>query len=115
MQTNFYWLLVASLAVWRVSHLLTAEDGPWNIFVRLRALSHSSFWTNLTGCFYCLSLWVAAPCAFFLSSRWQERILLWMALSGAAILLERVTTRDETAPAPYVEEQEEAGYVLREQ
>jgi hypothetical protein len=114
MKANFFWLLVASLAVWRVTHLLIFEDGPWNIFNRARHFSSSSFWTALTGCFYCLSVWIAAPCAVLLGESWTERALLWPALSGAAILMERATAPSETAPAPYIEQPEENYDVLRQ-
>ena len=88
-------LLVGVLAVWRVTHLLWGEDGPGDIFVRLRRLAGAGFAGRLLDCFYCLSLWVAIPFAFILGADWAERALLWLGLSGGAILLERAT-----APAP---------------
>ena len=42
-------------------------------------------------CFYCLSLWMAAPAAYLVMSRWREWPMLWLAISGAACLLERLT------------------------
>jgi hypothetical protein len=123
MKANLFWLLVASLALWRMTHLLIFEDGPWSIFARIRRLSGASFWTTLTGCFYCMSFWLAAPCALFLGENWKEQLLLWPALSGAAILMERATGSDSTAPAayteneaasaPYIEEEQETHDVLR--
>ena len=41
-------------------------------------------------CFECLSLWVAVPIAFFVSRKALDLLLVWLALSGAACLLERV-------------------------
>jgi hypothetical protein len=41
--TTFYWFVVGALATWRVSHLLHAEDGPWNAVVRLRAAAGGGF------------------------------------------------------------------------
>jgi len=116
MEMSFYWLVVGSLAVWRVSYLLTAENGPWDIFARMRRLGSGGFWQSLTGCFYCLSLWIAAPFAFLLGTRWKERVLLWLAFSGAAILLERATAAREehVPPASYIEDQE-AHDVLRQE
>ena len=95
--SNFYGFILGVLGVWRVTHLLNAEDGPGKIFVRLRRLAGSSFWGELLDCFYCLSLWVAAPFAFLLASSRREGLLLWVALSGAAILLERMSP----TPAPH--------------
>jgi len=88
--TPFYGFILGVLGVWRLTHLLNAEDGPWKVFVRLRKLAGSGFWGELLDCFYCLSLWVAAPFALLLTSSWREGLLLWLALSGGAILLERV-------------------------
>jgi hypothetical protein len=99
---SFYWLILGFLAVWRITHLLNGEDGPWKPLVKLRAWTASGFWGELLDCFYCLSLWVAAPFALWLGERWAERLLLWPALSGGAILLERVTGR----AAGYVEDRE---------
>jgi hypothetical protein len=93
MLSSFYWLAIASLVVWRVTHLLQAEDGPWNVIVRLRRLAGKSAVGDLLDCFYCLSLWIAAPLACLFGANWQERLLLWPALSGAAILLERFSNR----------------------
>ena len=91
MSSSFYWLLVASLVTWRLTHLLQAEDGPWNIIVRLRLLVGASVIGDLLDCFYCLSIWVALPFACLIGTNWKERLLMWPALSGAAILLERVS------------------------
>jgi hypothetical protein len=44
MEVNFHWLVLGSLGVWRVTYLLTAESGPWDVFERLRQLSRSGFW-----------------------------------------------------------------------
>jgi hypothetical protein len=101
---RFYWLILGVLAVWRVTHLLKAEDGPWNLIVHLRKVAGSRFWGELLDCFYCLSLWIAAPFAWFLGQEIKERVFLWLALSGAAILLERITNKQKTTPEPYWKE-----------
>lgn len=89
--SSFYWLIVGTLVVWRVTHLLNAEDGPGNVFVHLRRLAGEGWFGELLDCFYCLSLWVAAPLAYLLGATWQQRSGLWLAMSAAAILLERAT------------------------
>lgn len=95
-------LILGVLAVWRITHLLNAEDGPGRIFAKFRRMAGEGFWGELLDCFYCLSLWIAAPMAYFLGTSWGERLLLWPALSGAAILLERSTSRPR--PAIYKED-----------
>jgi hypothetical protein len=111
---SFYWFLLGILCVWRVTHLLVAEDGPWRCFARLRASASSGFWSGVLDCFYCLSLWVAVPFALFIGETLFERVLLWPALSGAAILLERATgSMDHAAPAAYIEDKENSDGMLR--
>ena len=84
------WLrcVLAALAVWRISHLLAHEDGPWEVVAILRERLGSSLWGKLLDCFKCLSLWVAAPFVFFVGGTWPEKTVTWLALSGAAILIQ---------------------------
>jgi hypothetical protein len=110
---RFYWLVISTLGVWRVTHLLTAEDGPWNLIVWIRRKAGSGFWGNLLDCFYCLSLWVAAPFAFFVGQTNAERFCLWLALSAGAILLHRVTPSEPVMPH-YVEHGGQDHAMLRE-
>lgn len=112
---RFYWLILGILCVWRITHFLQAEDGPWNIIVRLRRTAGESFWGTLLDCFYCLSLWIAAPFAFLLGQTLKEQFLLWLALSAGAIILERIINRElDTPSAPYIEVEEVTNGMLRQ-
>jgi hypothetical protein len=111
---RFYGLILGILGVWRVTHLVQAEDGPGDAIVRLRRLVGDGFWGSLLDCFQCLSVWVAAPFALVLGASGKERFLLWPAFSAGAILLERLTTREPTASAPYWQE-EDPDAMLREE
>jgi hypothetical protein len=91
-------LLIGALGCWRVTHLLNAEDGPGNILARFRRLAGAGFFGQLLDCFYCLSLWVAAPFAALFATGWRDGVLLWLSISAAAILLERATTRGPIVP-----------------
>ena len=86
------WMLfvLAVLATWRVTHLLASEDGPADIIFRLRRSLGDGLAGSLMDCFNCLSLWIAAPVAFVLASNPATWVLSWLALSGAACLLERL-------------------------
>ncbi len=111
---RFYRLLLSILAVWRITHLLNAEDGPWDIVVRFRRRAGEGFWGQLLDCFYCLSVWIAAPFAIYLGEELGERILLWPALSAGAILLERITDCGHgEPPALFVEDSENKHAMLR--
>jgi hypothetical protein len=109
---RYYWFILGVLGVWRVTHLLQAEDGPWDVVIRLRRFAGQSMWGSLLDCFYCLSLWVALPFAFGIGDTTKERALLWLALSAGAILLERLTMRQESHPQTSFQEND---HVLRQQ
>lgn len=86
----WFFFFIAGLAVWRIAHMMHAEDGPFDLIVRLRTVFGRSFLGSLMDCFYCLSVWIAAPAAWLLGRDWPEWLLLWPALSGAAIFMEQV-------------------------
>jgi hypothetical protein len=96
------------LATWRITHLLTAEDGPGDVVVRLRASLGPSVLGRAMDCFYCLSVWVAAPLAPFVSTDPLEWAFTWLALSGGACLLERATAPG-LAPHPKTRAVREGG------
>jgi len=93
--------LLTVLATWRVTHLITREDGPAEAIYRVRRWLGTGFWGQLMDCFLCFSLWVAAAMAFFVADRPAAWIVYWLAISGGACLLERWSTRESTA-APHV-------------
>jgi hypothetical protein len=97
-EMRFYWLVLGALTVWRITYFLQAEDGPWDIVIRVRQFVGEGFWGKLLDCFYCLSVWIAMPIAYLVGQSWLERALLWPSLSAAAILLERVTNRAPRVP-----------------
>lgn len=111
---EYYWLLLGVLAVWRLTHLLQAEDGPADLVVKLRHKAGLGIWARMLDCFHCLSLWIALPLAWLLGGPLGERGLLWLALSAGAILLERLTEQRAPPPSPlYFEDQEENDVLLR--
>jgi hypothetical protein len=95
--SEFYRLTLGILGVWRVTHLLHAEDGPWELVAKLRKLAGAGVFGRAMDCFYCLSLWIAAPAALILGQSRLEQGLLWPALSAGAILIERIVERLGTA------------------
>jgi Protein of unknown function (DUF1360) len=89
--TAGFWahFVLAALATWRVSHLVVSEDGPWEVFARVRQWLGNSTVGRLVDCFGCVSMWVAAPISLFVFRRPMELLVCWLAVSGAAFLLER--------------------------
>jgi len=94
MEHELFALLLGVLGVWRITHLIQAEDGPWDVVVRLRARAGASRVGQAMDCFYCLSLWIALPFAWLVGAGWLQQLLLWPALSAGAILLERRSSKD---------------------
>ena len=103
---NLYRLLLGSLCVWRITHLLQAEDGPGDAIIRIRRAAGEGFLGSVLDCFYCLSLWMAIPFAIWLGGSWIERLVIWLALSGAAILVNRMADRFAPEPPIFFEEKE---------
>jgi Protein of unknown function (DUF1360). len=89
---------LGALATWRLTHLLAEEDGPGQAVLRLRIKAGDSWAGELLDCFYCMSIWVAAPVAAAVAPRRRELPLVWLALSGAACLLEQATGASSREP-----------------
>lgn len=97
------WMIAGVLAVWRITHLLALEDGPFDAVLRLRMALGDGTLGRLLDCFYCLSLWVGFLVAFGVQTVTAmptliATLLLWPALSGGALLLQRATTHAGAAP-----------------
>jgi hypothetical protein len=92
MSATDFWIdfLLAALAIWRVAHLLVHENGPKLLMNQLRALAAGTEAGRALECFGCASLWLALPAAVWVSRRLSEFLPTWLALSGAAFLLERI-------------------------
>ena len=89
-------LVVGATAVWRVTHLLHSEDGPWSVLARLRRLTGDRMWGEALDCFYCLSIWTALPFALWLGSTWKARSPL---VAGAVGGGDTARARDSSAIA----------------
>jgi len=103
-------IAIVALATWRLSYMLVSERGPFRLFERIRArvgvrvveMEHQQSWgmekvTHVTAsnelgelftCVYCLSVWVApALFALWSGSAFGQVIVVWLAISGAALVL----------------------------
>ena len=100
------WFLIGSLVVWRLTHLFSKEDGPFDILFRLRKKAGAGFFGSLLDCFYCLSIWMAMPIAVWLASSYKEMFFLWLGLSGAACVIEKISEKrnDPYQPPHYNED-----------
>lgn len=94
MQAHWFAFVLGVCATWRVAHMLAHEDGPWDLVLRLRGAVGNGPFGRVLDCLYCLSLWIAAPIAFTIADDPIGWLIAWLALSGAACLLDRMV------PAP---------------
>ena len=86
------YFILSVFAAWRITHLLSKEDGPFDLVYLLRKKAGAGFFGSLLDCFYCVSVWVAFPFGLWLGNFWWQKLLCWMALSGMVCLLEQATT-----------------------
>ena len=78
-----------SLAVWRITYLVTDDLGPFDVFLRLRRLS------SFLSCPYCISVWVSLAFAAMYFGDTRQGLVLWLSLSGASIFMEEIRRRIE--------------------
>lgn len=89
--------LIILIVVWRLTHLISSEDGPFDLIIKLRKLLGNSFFGKLMDCFYCLSIWIGLIGACYVAGgNWEEIIILCFYYSGASILLEKITNKKFT-------------------
>jgi hypothetical protein len=95
---NWLIFLISVLATYRVSLMMSSEEGPLAIFARIRRKVPPK--TNPgrgIRCFICWSVWIAAAITLYLF--WLGTItkeiwpLYWLALSGAAVVIHEILSR----------------------
>lgn len=97
---------ILGMATWRITSLLVREQGPWNIFERIRELSGiihdedgnvlaipDNFFADVLSCVWCCSIWVAFgwSIVFFIYP-----VITWVAipfaLSSITIFLDKLNS-----------------------
>ena len=98
MSEKWFVLVAGILAVWRITFLFVMEDGPFDIFHRIRQLAGDSFFGRLLNCFFCLSVWVSTPFGILFGETVFEKLFFIATLSGGACIIERFADREHTPP-----------------
>ena len=91
--TPFLFIIIL-LAVWRLTYLIQAEDGPFEIIYRIRLFMGDGFFGKLMDCFYCLSIWIALIPGIYFGYDLISKIIFTLSFSGGAILLEKLTNKN---------------------
>jgi len=98
---KFFYLILGGLAAYRLSLLITKEDGPAFIFRKIRKLppKNSSAKAGLS-CEWCMSIWTGALVSGYLwfigiipGIEWP---LYWLALSAIAIICNQQWSRSKS-------------------
>lgn len=90
---NWFEFIIFSLGTWRISTILVREDGPFDVFFKLRAMfddKQIELFDLLFSCVWCMSVWVAT--FIILSAIMNKTLTLYLilpfALSAIAVILE---------------------------
>lgn len=78
---------LAALAVYRISRMITDEEGPFMVFSRIRGIAQPTTWVGRgLECIMCVSVWIALPIALYIGGDW---LLTWPALSAVTVILRK--------------------------
>jgi len=84
-------IVLAVLAVFRLAQLLALDDGPFDVFERLRRSGHAQ-WRKLVNCPYCLGVWLSAGVVPLIV--WDhpvsDIVLLALGVAGGQALIESI-------------------------
>jgi hypothetical protein len=93
--------IIGALAVYRLAHLITIDNGPFMVFDKLRKLADSlaeknSIFKSLSlglSCPYCVGVWAALFCAVLLVYRSTptDIFLLTFGLAGLQSIIQKYT------------------------
>ena len=86
---SLFWLVVTSLAVWRISVMICYERGPFNLLTQLRRLLVRMSLDRLVTCYHCTAFWVSVIVVGILYGLRPLSIVIVFAASGAASIIER--------------------------
>ncbi|MES1982479.1 MAG: hypothetical protein V4443_08380 [Pseudomonadota bacterium] len=95
---QFFYLLLGGLATFRLSLLISKEDGPAYIFRKLRKLPGSPSLQRGLSCEWCMSMWMGAVVALYYwwlgiisALEWP---LYWLAMSALGIICNQQWIRE---------------------
>lgn len=89
-------ILLAILATYRVSFLITSEEGPFGLAQSFRsAFDRAPGWMrNGVHCVLCASFWLSMIPAIYLGWVWSltqaDAALLWLGIAGGVVFVAKV-------------------------
>lgn len=88
-------IILVTLGVFRLSYMVSNEDGPGDIFSKLREWVGQSNWVGRgLNCFLCVSFWVSSFGAFFLYPDDSKMFFTsWFAIAGLCLIIHKRLTQ----------------------
>ncbi len=80
--------IIAILATYRLAHMMTREDGPFDVFANLRGAmdpEQKTWWGRGLNCALCVSFWLALPAALMAGGGAGE----WIGVAGGALIVHK--------------------------
>lgn len=78
---------LSAMAVYRVSYMIAVEDGPFDLYVVLRAKFNQATWIGRgLACPLCISWWLSMIPAVFMPHFF---LLDWLAIAGFCLILHK--------------------------
>ena len=87
--TEFVKYFVLVIVVWRLTHLLTSEDGPFEVIIKIRKLLGATILGDLMDCFYCASVWIGMVAGIYAGATIHEIVILTLYYSGASMIINK--------------------------
>ncbi len=85
---------LACLAVYRLTHLITIDEGPWSLMLALRlAVGQKRWWGRGLHCPLCVSFWLSLLPALLWARTPESFVLTWLGVAGAVVVLHRMAYR----------------------
>lgn len=83
-------IVIAIFAVYRVSRMLTLEEGPFELCTRLRNLYQVDNWFGRgLRCPLCIGFWLSLTAAIAISPDFITGVWYWLGIAGAQAALSR--------------------------
>lgn len=93
---DWFTYALAVLAVYRLAYMLAYEDGPADIFARLRERAGQATWVGRgLHCVLCISFWLSLIAALFIANHPAVWLWFWFAIAGGVLVLHKVLYREE--------------------
>lgn len=87
---NWLEFILAALAVYRVSRMIAMEDGPADVFARLRDKAGQSNWIGRgLNCPMCISFWLGFITAWPIANSFYFWVIGALAMSAVTVIIHK--------------------------